>query len=251
MAEQDEDDPLEQAQVGSSGRAYGASGWNTWVRRSFSPVRFRSADSSRNRVVAASDEPGLSPSARAAATKAAVNNLDRRERSIGFIALAFELFLTASVVVPVLTHHVKLTKADLKTLGNGAHIFLLEALVVAMFLLLGTLMRRRALLGFACLATGIFLVELPALRVFGLAYLGLGMWLLLRGLKAQQRVQGGTRPSAGRATSQPRSSRRSRAAAKDVASRSAPKPSKRYTPPKPTRRPPPKKPAAARAEPPK
>ena len=90
MAEQDEDDRREQAPVGGSGRAYGASGWNSWVRRNFSSVRFRSANASRSRVVAASDEPGQSPSARAAATKAAVNNLDRRERSIGFIALAFE-----------------------------------------------------------------------------------------------------------------------------------------------------------------
>ena len=127
------------------------------------------------------------------------------------------------------------------------HFFALEGVVVGAFLLLGTILRRRALLGFACLATGIWLVELPALRLFGLAYLALGMWLLLRGLKAQQGATGGSPRKP--APSQPRASRRSRAEAKSTNGRAAPKPSKRYTPPKPTRPAPPKKPAPARAEP--
>jgi hypothetical protein len=187
----------------------------------------------------------MSAAERSAAAKAAVNNLDARERRIGFFALAFELALTGIVVVPYLTHSVKVAKSDLKTL-SAVHLFLIEGLVVGLFLLLGVLIRRRALFGFACLATGIWLVELPALRLFGLAYLGLGMWMLLRGLKSQQNAARGT---SGRSASQPKPSRRSRASADAHASRSAPKPNKRYTPPKPTRRPPPKKPASARAEP--
>jgi hypothetical protein len=188
----------------------------------------------------------MSPAERSAAVKAAVNNLNSRERQVGFVALAFELSLTALVVVPYLTHRVKLSKADLKTM-SAVHLFLVEGLVVGVFLLLGTLSKRRALLGFACLASAIWLIELPALRVFGLAFLGLGVWLLVKGLKSQQNAaRGSARPA-----SQPRPSKRSRAQAEALQARAAPKANKRYTPPKPTRRPPVKKPAPARAEPPK
>ena len=178
-------------------------------------------------------------------TRKAVNNLSPRERQIGFMALAFELGLTAIVVVPYLTHKIKLSKSDLKTL-SAVHFFLIEGVVVAIFLLLGTLLMRRAFLSFAVFAAGIWLIELPALRVFGLLYFGIGIWLLLKGLKSQQTPA--RRPSS-RPASQPRPSKRAREEA--LSSRSAPKPNKRYTPPKPTRRPPVKKPAAARAEPPK
>lgn len=241
MADQEEANPSEPA----PDEGDGTKGWNEWVRRNFSARRFlRPVPASRGS--GAANRANLSPADRSAATKAAVNNLDARERRIGFFALAFELALTAIVVVPYLTHHVKVGKSDqLKTLG-AVHVFLIEGLVVGLFLLLGVLIRRRALFGFASLATGIWLVELPALRVFGLAYFVLGMWLLFRGLKSQQNASRGT---SARPASQPRPSRRSRAAADAVAARSAPKPNKRYTPPKPTRRPPAKKPASARAEP--
>jgi len=248
MADQAEDGHPELDPKAKEERAFGTSGWNNWVRRNFSADRFRSRTSNRGPVGAGtSDEPGQTPSARTAATKAAVNGLDKRERSLGFIAMGFALALTAIVVVPFLTHHEKPSADTLKTL-SAVHYFLAEGIVVSTFLLLGTLLRRRALLGFACLATGIWLVGLPALRLFGLAYLALGAWLLLKGLKAQQ---GGARPPRTAAPSQPRPSRRSRAEARNAGTRSAPKPSKRYTPPKPTRRPPQKKPAPARSEPPK
>ena len=248
MADQGEDGHSEVDPKTNNGRSFGTSSWNSWVRRHFSADRFRSRTSnSRMAGRGTSGEPGLTPSARAAATKTAVNNLDKRERSLGFVSMAFALALTAIVVIPFLTHHEKPSADTLKTL-SAVHFFLAEGIVVSIFLLLGTLLRRRALLGFACLATGIWLVGLPALRVFGLAYLVLGVWLLLRGLKAQQSTSRAPRNAT---PSQPRPSRRSRAEAKDPGARSAPKPSKRYTPPKPTRRPPPKKPAPARSEPPK
>jgi hypothetical protein len=248
MAEQADGDYPEVDPETETAGAFGTSGWNNWVRRNFSSDRLRSGTSSRRSVNAGTtDESGQTPAARAAATKAAVNNLDKRERSLGFVSMAFALALTAIVVVPYLTHHEKPSADTLKTL-SAVHFFLAEGIVVSLFLLVGTLLRRRALLGFASLATGIWLVELPALRLFGLAYLGLGMWLLLRGLKAQQ---GAARPPRKANASQPRPSRRSRAEAKDPGLRSAPKPSKRYTPPKPSRRPPPKKPAPARSETPK
>jgi hypothetical protein len=221
----------------------GAKGWTEWVRRNFSAQRFLRPPPVSRRSEPTSN-PNMSAAERSAAARAAVNNLDARERRVGFFALAFELALTGLVVVPYLIHSEKVGKSDLKTL-SAVHLFLIEGLVVGLFLLLGVLIRRRALLGFACLATGIWLVELSALRLFGLAYLGLGLWLLMRGLKSQQNA---TRGSSGRSSSQPRSSKRSRTSADAFANRSAPKPNKRYTPPKPTRRPPPKRSASARAE---
>ncbi len=249
MADQDQAESDEPAPETTGGSRAGAAGWNLWVRRNFSMQRFLRPPPARPRSGSGSesDQSDLTAAQRSAAARTAVNNLNPRERQIGYIALAFELALTAAVVIPYLTHHVKLSKNNLKTM-SAVHFFLVEGLVVAIFLLLGTLLKRRALLGFAALATAIWLIELPALRVFGLAYLGLGMWLLMKGLRSQQNV---TRGSARRPPSQPRRSKRARAEAEALASRSAPKANKRYTPPKPTRRPPPKKPAPARAEPPK
>ncbi|MGA3351733.1 MAG: hypothetical protein ABSD85_00925 [Acidimicrobiales bacterium] len=249
MADQDEAEPDESDPGATEGSGAPANGWNQWVRRNFSMQRFLRPAPSNERAGSGgpSAGSGVTPSQRSAAVKAAVNNLNPRERQIGFLAVAFELALTAIVVIPYLTHHVKLSKNNLKTM-SAVHFFLVEGLVVAIFLLLGTLLKRRALLGFASLATAIWLIELPALRVFGLAYLGLGIWLLMKGLKSQQNA---TRGTARGASSQPRPSKRARSQAEALASRSAPKANKRYTPPKPARRPPPKKPAPARAEPPK
>jgi hypothetical protein len=247
MSEQDKAEPTAADPAGLTPGARGTNGWNDWVRRNLSVERlFRPRPRSSSRQADASETPddGLSPAQRAAAAKKAVNTLDSRERRIGFFALVFELALTGIIVIPYLTHRVKLNKNNLKTMA-AVHDFLLEGIVVAVFLLLGTVLKRRALLGFGSLAAGIWLAELPSLRVFGLAFLGLGMWLLLKGLKSQQGPRGGPRGSG----SQPRRAKSSRADAKAVAARAAPKPSKRYTPPKPTRRPPAKKPAPARAEP--
>ena len=204
--------------------------------------------SSKRQASSAADaeDPDPSPKARSAATKAAVNNIDAREKRLGIFALIFELALTAVVVIPYLTHKVKPTPTTLKTL-TAVHLFLIEGIVLGIFFFLGLYFKRRALLGFAALAAGIWLVELPSLRVFGLAYLALGVWLLLKGLKSQQ-ADG--RGAARRPASQPRPSRKARASASSTADRSAPKPSKRYTPPKPSRRPAPKKRAPAHAEPP-
>ena len=162
--------------------------------------------------------------------------------------MIFELALTAVVVIPYLTHNVKPSgnKGDyLKTL-TAVHLFLIEGVVLGVFFFLGLHFKRRALLGFAALASGLWLVELPSLRVFGLAYLALGVWLLLKGLRAQQ---GDTRSTARRPPREPRPAKKSRASA-SKGDRPIPRPSKRYTPPKPSRRPAPKKRAPAHAEPP-
>lgn len=223
----------------------GSGAWNSWVRRNFSSQRFL-----KPRPESASEEGdggADGSSSKAGSVRAAVNNIDAREKRIGIFAVIFELSLTAVVVIPYLTHKIKPTsnKSDyLKTL-SAVHLFLIEGLVLAVFFILGIYFKRRALLGFAALAAGIWLVELPALRIFGLAYLALGMWLLLRGLRSQQAAAG---RGAKRPPPPPRSKKKAAAAGSQTLGRTAPKPSKRYTPPKPSRRPAPKKREPANAE---
>ena len=175
-----------------------------------------------------------------------MNYLDQRERRFAIMATVFELALTLVVVIPYLVHNHAKSTSDLKTL-SAVHVFLIEGLVLFLFLLIGTMLRRRALFGFASLLVGAWLVQIKALTVLGIAYVGLGMWLVVKGLKFAR----GQGQSAGRKpAAQPRQ-RRSRKGDQVVATRAAPKPNKRYTPPKAPRRPAPKKPAPARAETPK
>jgi hypothetical protein len=246
VVDQDEDRPGDLGAGGTS-TTRGASGWNDWVRRNFSAQRlFRTAPSNRRPGgPVTSEDASLSPAERSAAKKAAVNNLDARETRFGVIALIVEMALTAIIVAPYLTHRLKPSKTDFKTLAV-VHEFLLEGVVVAVFLLLGLLLKRRALLGFASLAAAIWLVNVRALFLVGLAFLGFGIWLLVRGYKSQQ---GGARRPAGGASSKPRATKSARSQAEALGKRSPPKPNKRYTPPKPVRRPAPKKRDPARAEP--
>src|SRR5271165_3269697 len=159
------------------------SGWSDWVRRTFSADRFR-AGSSQQRAVGETgdDQPGLSAKEKAAATKAVVNTLDARERRMGFAATVIELGLTALVVVPYLTHNHKLSANELKTM-SAVHVFLVEGVVLGAFLLVGTMLRRRALLGFASLLVGFWLLHIKALSLLGIAYMGFGIWLVFKVLK--------------------------------------------------------------------
>lgn len=243
MPDQEEPDSGEAESPAAASKQVGSTSWNTWVRRNFSAQRLSRRPSGGDASDQADSGGDSSPPAPRSA-RAAVNNIDARERKIGIFAVVFELSLTAVVVIPYLTHKIKPTSDNLKTL-SAVHLFLVEGLVLAVFFILGLYFKRRALLGFACAAAGIWLVELPALRVFGLAYLALGMWLLFRGLRTQQAAAGG---SPRRPAPAPRSKKKAAALDSATAGRSAPKPSKRYTPPKPSRRPAPKKRAPANAE---
>ena len=165
MSQQDKAEPTAPDPTGLTPGARGTNGWNDWVRRNFSAQRlFRSRPPSRA-VAAATPDDGLFPAQRAAAAKKAVNTLDGREQRIGFFAFVFEVALTAIIAIPYLTHHVKPKNDTLKTIA-AVHDFALEGIVVALFLLLGTLLKRRALLGFGSLAAGIWLAELPSLPRF-------------------------------------------------------------------------------------
>jgi hypothetical protein len=190
------------------------------------------------------DSQGSKPRSSTAPRPVAIQ-LDPRERRFGYFAGAFVAILTLTVAIPYLAHH-NHTTTDLKTVG-AAHVFLVEGLVLAVFLVVGAHLKRRTLLGFAGVAVGIWLIEIPSLRLFGLAYAMFGMWLLIKGLRGQQAAaQGNRRPPA----RPPRPTRRSRKKDQGPPTqlRNAPQPNKRYTPPKPTHRPAAKKPTSSRAE---
>jgi len=247
MADEDEQEPDEPAPEDTEAGVGGTKTWSERVRGNFGAQRFLRprASSTRRPGGADSGRHGLSTTTSDEA-RAAVNSLDPRERRIAITATIFELALTLIVVVPYLTHKNNRSTSDLKTLG-AVHVFLFEGIVLFIFLLLGTLLRRRALFGFASLLVGFWLLQIKALSVLGIAYVGLGMWLIMKGLKSTRGQGQGT---ARKPAAQPRP-RKSRKSEKLAASRAAPKPNKRYTPPKAPRRPPPKKPAPVRSETPK
>ncbi len=248
MPDQEDGNPDELAAGDDEATDAAYSGWSDWVRRTFSADRFRAGSTGKQPVGGVDDDQsGLSAKQRAAAAKAVVNTLDARERRMGIAATVIQLGLTALVVVPYLTHSHKLSSNELKTM-SAVHVFLVEGLVLGAFLLLGTILRRRALLGFASLLVGFWLLHVKALSLLGIAYLGFGIWLVFKVLKQNNKEGRG----AARGTSRtPRAAKSPKTNATTTVSRSAPKPNKRYTPPKPSSRPAPKKPAPARAEPPK
>ena len=245
-AELPDDRAREMADAGA-----GTKGWNEWVRRSLNPrSRLSSSLSTRGSIEASSGDAHMSAGTRSEAAKAEVNLLDARERRIGIIATVAELVLTAFVTVPYLFHHHKSSTSELKT-NSAVHVFLIEGLVLGVILMLGTIVKRRALLGFASLLVGLWLLQVKALFLIGIGYLGFGLWLVVKGLKhANKGDRGAARGSTRGAASRPRAQKAGRSNSKPSADRSAPKPNKRYTPPKATSRPAPKKPPA-RAETPK
>ncbi|MFZ2059292.1 MAG: hypothetical protein WAV54_17990 [Acidimicrobiales bacterium] len=248
MPDQDKVKPAEPAPDETEAGGGGANGWSNRVRRNFSPERFLRSGPSRRRSVAETGSAGraLTAKERSQAARTAVNKLNPFELRLGITAAVCELLLTLVVVVPYLMHNHNRSASELKTL-SAVHVFLVEGIVLFVFVLLGTLLKRRALLGFASVLVGLWLFALPSLRLIGLVYMGFGVWLMFKGFKSTQKEARGAERGAAR---QP-TPRRSRTSDKSPAGRSAPKPSKRYTPPKATRRPAPKKPASARAEPPK
>jgi len=248
MPDQEDGNPDELAPEDERATDSAYNGWSEWVRRTFSADRFRAGSTGQPTSSGADDDQsGLSAKQRAAAAKAVVNTLDARERRMGIAATVIELALTALVVIPYLTHSHKLSASELKTM-SAVHVFLVEGIVLGAFLLLGTILRRRALLGFASLLVGFWLLHVKALSLLGIAYLGFGIWLVFKVMKQNNREGRGT---ARGATRKPKADKSAKTNGTTTVSRSAPKPNKRYTPPKPSSRPASKKPAPARAEPPK
>ena len=128
---------------------------------------------------------------------------------MGWFAAILELAI--AVVFYLAARH----SANIKT-RHDAPVYLVAFLVGFVLLSLGTLLRRRALLGF-----GSFLVGLEILTyaspVLGLVFLGFGFWLILRVMRKQRAERESAAPVAPRQTN---------------ATTRPPAASKRYTPPR-------------------
>lgn len=191
-------------------------------------------------------ESAKTPRQRSEAERRAVNGLEPREARFGLFAVVAEVALTLVVVVPYLLNEHKKTSGSVTR--GALYTFLVEGVILGVFLLLGVLTKRRAMLGFASLITGLWLLQLKSLAIIGVAYLGFGIWLVVRAARFNpKRKQSGSTSD----PSTPSKPAPAKSALKksSVAARSTPKPNKRYTPPQPpSRRDLAKKQAAAAAE---
>jgi hypothetical protein len=127
--------------------------------------------------------------------------LDDRERLIGFFAAAFEFAVVGIVFFHFLVNNAKVTKNDFKTLSN-LHIFVAEGMVLALCLLIGSITRRRTLVGFGALISGMALLGISQTRLFGLADLGFAIWVMMKGFRSAPRTP---RDAGHEAAGQPRS----------------------------------------------
>jgi hypothetical protein len=141
-----------------------------------------------------------------------VNGLDRREITIGIVLLLLNLYL-----VITWSHHLNVSPS--KSLRADAPTFLDTGLIATLIVMLGVIIRRRALLGFACfLAAFVFLhYDLGVQFIFNLAF---GGWLLIRAQRLQRQLRGPIdKPIRAQGARKPTPTL-------------TPTPSKRYTPPK-------------------
>ena len=156
------------------------------------------------------------PRASSATRSEIVNGLERREAVVGIILTSLAVFLA------VVGYHVLIHSTN-KTLRPQATVFLIATLIGAGILVLGTVFRRRALLGF-----GAFLVGLEfftyRLTIEGLFYLAVGGWLIFRVMQNRKSAAGAARTATPRAAGAAKQQRPTTVA--------PPKASKRYTPPK-------------------
>ncbi|HLI15673.1 MAG TPA: hypothetical protein VKV23_06450 [Acidimicrobiales bacterium] len=148
-------------------------------------------------------------SPRPAGEKEIVNGLDRRERLLGAGAVALAIAFT---VAGYLVNH-RSTSAQVRA---DADTLLVAGSLVTALMLVGLLLRRRALLGFASFMTG--MEAITGRNTLGILFLLYGGWLIMRVMARQRQQAGAAAPAA--ATRRP-----ARAAG-------PPRASKRYTPPR-------------------
>jgi len=228
-----QDDPSDDSGVDlapSSPAGAGGSRWNNWVIDNFSAsARLKARDARR------------APS-NSEVVRTAVNGLEPTELRVGIFAVVAEIALTLLIYFFTHGHHFA-TRALRLNAVHAAQIFLIEGAILAVGLVLGILVRRRALLGFASLLVGVWLIQISALAVLGIAYLGFGLWLVVRALKYTNKDgKASERAEAAQAARDARAAKRSGSKRSPYkAQRGAPTANKRYTPPKPSKRPPPAK----------
>jgi len=144
--------------------------------------------------------------------KEIVDKLDQRERLLGYASAV----LAAVLTIVGYFHDRHSTIANDRKFATS---LLLAGLIVSGILLLGTLLRRRALLGFASFIAGMQMLSFS--DVTGILYLFFGGWLIVRVMRKQRHDQAVTKLAGSSGTP----------AAKATKS-AVPAPSARYTPPK-------------------
>lgn len=171
------------------------------------------------------------------ATKIAIDRIDDHERRYAFTAAGGGALLwTAVYLSSVASHHV-VPKGQLST--GTEFVF---GLVVCAFVLMFTLIRRRALVGFGSLFLALTLTSSPAGLFLALPFFVFGGWLIIRAFKIQARVARGEvsaeEVSGGKVSSALSTQQSSRRSSTSTASRSSDASlnkrytNKRYTPPK-------------------
>jgi hypothetical protein len=158
------------------------------------------------------------PAAPARTAKEVVDGLDVWELRLSIAATVVEGLLTPLFYWYFRTH-------GSLAVRHAASEFLITGIITTAILLLGTLFKRRALVGFAAFMTGMAWLTYGSLY-FALVFLVFGGWLILRVMRKQKQDR-----AVGK-TPEPLFGSRRRAAAPATPTPVRPKASKRYTPPK-------------------
>jgi hypothetical protein len=170
-----------------------------------------------------------------AETKAIVDGLDRREQLGGFTAAFVQAALAAGLYLYYRT------SPNTKVVTTATDI-LITGIILSVGILLGTLFRRRALLGFALLLAGLEQVNFAGTKVLkapaglylvGVAFLLFGGWLIVRVMKVAKEARlRGERPPSMFGSRRPPPAKSAAPGETKKPSSSGPKASKRYTPPR-------------------
>jgi hypothetical protein len=171
-----------------------------------------------------------------AETKAIVDGLDRREQLGGFAAAFVQAALAAGLYLYYRT-------SPNPKVVTAATDILITGIILSVGILLGTLFRRRALLGFALLLAGLEQVNFAGTKVLkapadlylvGVAFLLFGGWLIVRVMKIakEARLRGEAPPSIFGGSRRPPRAKTAAPAETKKSTSSGPKASKRYTPPR-------------------
>ncbi len=182
----------------------------------------------------------------------AVQYIDRRERFLaGFLSVfqlvmgVYSYFYLRSVVVKPSTHAPKLSvaQAHAQTLNDhsAAPEVLIVNLVLGVAIGAGVLSKRRSLVGFALILSGLALMQSTGL--IGVIYLGVGLWLVFRSMRRTPSAKAAAAGAGARRGAGSDHAALARGAKEtEEAVRRAPVASKRYTPPQQRRRSAPKVP---------
>lgn len=189
--------------------------------------------------------PPARPASGTEEERLAVTYIDKRERTIGFFFGAVQVVFGVLDYLEDRRYLDKKSASQTLAIHHAAPWILAIGLVFGAFTIIATLSRRRAALGFVIILGGLALLQSGG-GIFGILYLGVGIWMVFRALRRNpkaaadrtSRARNGTGNGA-RGRTPAASAASSSSSSKDAPSRRAPvpktSPSKRYTPPKPHR----------------